>query len=588
MMRRIGQAVTGVQPGGLRAAVVNGLRTGSSIGGATQCRCLSNAKLANGGHFSHKTDRKGSHKDKMIPSWATADPWTMSEKNPATCLNLVGGKWKAADASRVVVDPLNGDGFISVPDTSSGELEAFVKSAATCPKYGLHNPLHNPDRYVKYGEIAAKAAAALADPEMSSYFASMIQRVAPKHIDQCHGEVETTRKWLATYSGDGVRNLARSFAVPGDRFGQESRGYRWPYGPVAIITPFNFPLEIPALQTLSAIFMGNRPMLKVDEKVAIVMEQFIRLLIDCGMPKKDVDLLYSDGRVANELLMRSKPRMLLFTGSQHVADKLCQDMNGRIKVEDAGFDWKILGPDVQELEYVTWQSDQDAYAFSGQKCSAQSMVFMHTNWEKAGFVPAIKKLALERSLAKKTISPTLSVTNGAITAHIDRLLELPGAKVLFGGNPISEAHTIPSQFGSFEPTAVFVPLKEMLASEENFDLVTTEIFGPFQIVTEYTGDQLDLVLESIERMHAHLTAAIVSDDQHFVSSVLAQSVNGTTYVGTRGRTTGAPANHWFGPAGDPRAGGIHTTEAIQATWSGHREIILDNVVPHDWQKPTQT
>jgi hypothetical protein len=66
---------------------------------------------------------------------ATADPWTMSEKNPATCLNLVGGKWKAADASRVVVDPLNGDGFISVPDTSSGELEAFVKSAATCPKY---------------------------------------------------------------------------------------------------------------------------------------------------------------------------------------------------------------------------------------------------------------------------------------------------------------------------------------------------------------------------------------------------------------------------------------------------------------------
>jgi hypothetical protein len=69
----------GVQPGGLRAAVVNGLRTGSSIGGATQCRCLSNAKLANGGHFSHKTDRKGSHKDKMIPSWVrTLDPPPLS------------------------------------------------------------------------------------------------------------------------------------------------------------------------------------------------------------------------------------------------------------------------------------------------------------------------------------------------------------------------------------------------------------------------------------------------------------------------------------------------------------------------------
>ena len=39
--------------------------------------------------------------------------------------------------------------------------------------------------------------------------------------------------------------------------------------------------------------------------------------------------------------------------------------NGKIKIEDAGFDWKILGPDVQELEYVAYQSDQDAYAFSG-------------------------------------------------------------------------------------------------------------------------------------------------------------------------------------------------------------------------------
>ena len=48
---------------------------------------------------------------------------------------------------------------------------------------------------------------------------------------------------------------------------QESRGYRWPYGHVAVISPFNFPLEIPTIQTVSALFMGNRPLVKVDEKV---------------------------------------------------------------------------------------------------------------------------------------------------------------------------------------------------------------------------------------------------------------------------------------------------------------------------------
>ena len=42
-----------------------------------------------------------------------------------------------------------------------------------------------------------------------------------------------------------------------------------------------------------------------------------------------------------------------------------------MKLEDAGFDWKILGPDVGDVDYVAWQSDQDAYAYSGQKCSAQ-------------------------------------------------------------------------------------------------------------------------------------------------------------------------------------------------------------------------
>lgn len=51
-------------------------------------------------------------------------------------------------------------------------------------------------------------------------------------------------------------------------------------------------------------------------------------------------------------------------------------------LEDAGYDWKVLGPDVSDVDYVAWQADQDAYACSGQKCSAQSLMLMHTNWRK--------------------------------------------------------------------------------------------------------------------------------------------------------------------------------------------------------------
>ena len=36
-------------------------------------------------------------------------------------------------------------------------------------------------------------------------------------------------------------------------------------------------------------------------------------------------------------------------------------MKGRVKLEDAGFDWKVLGPDVADVDYVAWQCDHDAY-----------------------------------------------------------------------------------------------------------------------------------------------------------------------------------------------------------------------------------
>lgn len=50
-------------------------------------------------------------------------------------------------------------------------------------------------------------------------------------------------------------------------------------------------------------------------------------------------------------MLQANPRMTLFTGSSRVAEKLAGDLKGRIKLEDAGFDWKILGPDVQEVSH---------------------------------------------------------------------------------------------------------------------------------------------------------------------------------------------------------------------------------------------
>jgi len=518
------------------------------------------------------------------PVWATVNPEKLSGAAPAKLANLCAGKWVVAKEYVNIPDPLNGEPFIQMPNTQGDEVDDFIQSAAACPKSGLHNPIKNPQRYVLYGEVFHKAGAELSRPEVMDYFAWLVARVMPKAYYQAWYEVKVTADFLKNFGGDNCRFNAGGTHVSGDHAGQESRGYRWPFGPVALVTPFNFPIEIPGLQVGGALMMGNHVTLKAASTVSIVMEQFVRMLIHCGMPVSDVDLIHCGGRAMGDLIRRGPFRVTQFTGSSQVAEQLAEELRGKIRIEDAGFDWKIFGPDVHDLEYVAWQCDQDAYACSGQKCSAQSIAFIHENWMQAGLVEKMARNASRRKLKDLSIGPVMSHTTEEILAHVERLLTIPGAYVAFGGKALT-GHSVPAQYGMVEPTAVFVPLEEALVPE-HFQAVTTEIFGPFQVLTSYRDGGLGRVLEACERMSAHLTAAVVSNDPRFQDEVLGRTVNGTTYTGIKARTTGAPQNHWFGPAGDPRGAGIGTPYAIQLVWSCHREIIHDHGhVAADWVQP---
>jgi 1-pyrroline-5-carboxylate dehydrogenase len=409
-------------------------------------------------------------------------------------------------------------------------------------------------------------------------------------------------------------------------------------------------LEIPALQLLGACFMGNKPLLKPDSKaraaarhgtarcvrncasiashpppqVSVVAEQFLRLLHACGMPAVDADLLHTDGPTCEALLLASQPRSTLFTGSKRVAERLARALAGRVRIEDAGLDWKLLGPDVptEAGAYVAWVCDQDAFAASGQKCSAQSLLFVHApTWgarrargSRGAMEPALGALAARRGLADLSAGPVLTWSNARLAAHLEALLALPGAALAFGGQPLATARAaaaagrdddeadagsaaaaraaaarIPPCYGAFQPTAVYVPLRTLLEDARAWELASTEVFGPLQICTEYVDAELDDVIALCNRLEERLTAAVVSNDPVFTARVLGGTSNGTTYVGLRARTTGAPANHFFGPGGDPRAAGIGTPDAVRAAWSGHREVVTDvGPLPPSWHAPPPT
>ena len=522
------------------------------------------------------------------------NPKTVSGKCPVTLSNFQSGVWSPVNSYSDIVDPLNGDVIIRMPNTSMAELEPFIERMKMIPKSGLHNPLKNVERYNLYGDISFRLAAALQDPQIEEHFARCIQRVAPKSYAQCLAEVRVVQKFLMNFSGDQVRFLARGFHVSGDHAGQQSQGYRWPYGACVIISPFNFPLEIPVLQLMGALYMGNHVTIKAASTVSVVMEEWVRLMLECGMPPEDVNLIHCKGSVISRLIEEGNPRMTQFTGSSSVAELLAAKTKGRIKIEDAGFDWKILGPDVSDIDFVAWTCDQDAYAHSGQKCSAQSMLFVHENWIKSGFLEKLESIASERSVHDLTIGPVLSHTTKEIVDHAEAIVStIPGSSILFGGHRIEKGtHEIPTCYGAVVPTAVSVCLWKILESEESFKLVTKEIFGPFQVVVAWKSmDQdLDEILRVCENINHHLTAAVVSKDVSFINRVLSSTVNGTTYAGIRARTTGAPQNHWFGPAGDPRGAGIGSPEAIRQVWSCHREIIRDEIAPEksSWTRPRPT
>ena len=140
-----------------------------------------------------------------VPSWATVDPFTMSAASPAVGRNLVGGKWCDAASQHSVVDPLNGEAFVKVPNTTVGEIGPFVERMASCPRSGVHNPIKNVGRYLMLGEVMVKGAHELGKLEVAEYFAHLIHRLVPKSKAQCAGEPAVTRKWMENYGSDQVR-----------------------------------------------------------------------------------------------------------------------------------------------------------------------------------------------------------------------------------------------------------------------------------------------------------------------------------------------------------------------------------------------
>jgi 1-pyrroline-5-carboxylate dehydrogenase len=496
---------------------------------------------------------------------------------PVKLRNYIGGKWIDPTSYERIINPMNGSTMFFSPLTSNDDdIRQIIECVGECPKSGLFNPLKHPHQYRNWGEILFKATDLMTNPEVEHVFFKLTQASMPKsHDEVMGGEVRAIKKFLENYTGDNPRFAAAGKILAGDSQGQQAISYRFPFGPVAIISPFNFPFKLPVINLVAAMITGNKPLLKPDNKGGIISEAFVRLLEYCGMPKDSMVLVHNDRDNTEKLMKAGKDvfRMVQFTGSSTVAHKLALLMKGKLKIEDSGYNWSILGPDVRNVHQVAHQVDQDAFAASGQKCSALRLLIMHKNWSQTHILKEIKQRAESRSLKNLTMCPILTWNNQKLTEHLNKIMSLPGASLITGGEPINESHSIPDVYGSFLPTLVYLPLSTLLSNEYS-KIALQEVFAPFLIVTDYNDSEYSEVMGLLERIDLHLTAGVVSQDIDFINDVIRKTVNGVTYV-AKGRTTGAPQNHFFGPGNDPRSSGVGTNEAIINTWTYPREVVYD-------------
>merc|ERR1712048_452900 len=142
---------------------------------------------------------------------------------------------------------MTGKTLMLTPATSMDETLPFIESMREVPKSGLHNPFKNKERYLMLSEVNRKVVEVMHDKEVFDFFVKAIQRTVPKSDAQTRAELNVTVDFFENFCGDRVRFLAHSERQPGDHLGQFNTSYRWPYGAVGVITPFNFPIEIPVL-----------------------------------------------------------------------------------------------------------------------------------------------------------------------------------------------------------------------------------------------------------------------------------------------------------------------------------------------------
>ena len=377
--------------------------------------------------------------------------------------SIVDGRRREGDEVAPDINPAAPDQHVATVSLAGPELAADAAEAAA-NAFARWRETPPPTR----GDVLRRAADLL--DERADGIGRDLAREEGKTLAEALGETFRAAAILRYYAGQTLEPDGETYPSHSALTFLYAR--REPLGVVLAITPWNFPIAIPAWKIAPAIAFGNTVVWKPAEIVPLTSTHLATALADAGLPDGVLNLVLGRGTVVGDTLVEhDRVDAVTFTGSNAVGRAIqlkATEAGKKVQLELGGKNPAVVLADA-DLELAAEQVARGAFLSAGQKCTATSRVIV----ERAVFEELGERLAaLARSwplgdpLDEATkVGPLASAAQlETVSAYLE-LAEREAAHVLAGGGR-------PDNGGYFvEPTV----LGDLPATSR---VVREEIFGP--------------------------------------------------------------------------------------------------------------
>jgi len=410
-------------------------------------------------------------------------------------LNLIGGEWTGARSGKVFQTQNPADTREAVaeyPHSNEEDARAAIEAAQNA--FGPWSAMTP----VARGRILSKTSQIL--DARKAELAELLTREEGKTLVESQGEVQRAIDIFRFFGG--MSYTLGGQTIPHDLPGNLLYTVRQPLGVVALITPWNFPIAIPAWKMAPALVSGNTVVIKPASPAPAMTLELAKALAEAGLPKGVLNVVIGEGRtVGGELASNPAVVALSFTGSYAVGHQIHQQLASRMaraQMEMGGKNPTIVLADA-DLELAATLVAKAGFGLTGQACTATSRAIV----ERSVLDAFVEKLVGKAKAIK--VGPEMGPAVDAQQlennlAHVKQAVK-DGAQLAFGGERLTNGQFANGYF--MQPTV-------LTNVKPNFRIACEEVFGP--VVAVIAVDDFDEALSVANALDVGLSASVVTRD----------------------------------------------------------------------------